>query len=1141
MCFSVLGSAVQVAAVGPADKLFSVKSSAVKNGQITYTVALSGGVEGFGGAVILIEFDSNVLAPAEEGFKPSYSSSGVQLFKGLYVNGVTASDSNIYSVAYTNTTPEAVSSNTDFFSITFDIIDETRPETAVGFYCKEFFSTTNEDQSITVQDGLQTIARFSNVITIESPETIRAALATGKIVVEWKEAVGAVEYQIQRKTLDGAWGSEYTTVSADRLYYNDVLDLESGKTYMYRIRSVNEDGVTSVYTSVTASCKYVAKPADISAINGVGGIDISWTASAGADSYQIMRRELGSEEWSLLIERAATLTTFYKDTSVENGKTYEYDVNAVFGGFITDTYEEGQIVTYLPSPSVTSVSNIAEGIELKWASVENASYYIVYRKIVGVESDISEYTTVVSNSFVDSFVEAGRAYTYSIKAVNDYGESAFTKTGYTITRVPATTVTNVVPEADGIVVYFQQVEGVDGYNIYRKTASTAWVKAGSVTKDFDSFKDISVLGGDEYYYCAAPFIGNSESEKVSSLNSCYFLKTPQNVKSVNTKDAIEVTWDVSIGSTEYYVYKRAEGEASLKLVGTISAGEAREYVDTDVENGEIYYYAVQAISNKGTSYCSEETPAAMRITCITGLNAERTTDGIYLKWKNHKFADNYIICRRDNDTWKRIGETAEVDFTDTGVDSGKVYTYGIIPVVEEFEGGIDEEQVVQIKYIGAPVVTSATNYTATVKIEWTKVAGAEKYKIQRIIVDSKGENYGSYKTIKTLSSSETSYKDTDLVAGRTYRYRVFAIAGDEECAAPDSFKHTFLKVPEVSSLSNAYGGIKFSWSSVKNAEKYKIMRKESGEDWETIKTVSSSTTSYTDKTTKNGVKYYYAVKALKGDSESYYESKSFKYFGSPKATVANKTSAITITWDKISGAKSYYVYRKAPGETSWKRIAIVTKNIYTDSDVKNGKTYKYTVKAYNGDIFSGYNTSGWSIKRLSAPKLKSIKNATSGITIEWAKSTGASKYIVMRKQSGSSKWEEIKTTTSLSYTDKTAKAGKIYTYTVKAAYGDYQSIYIADGLKMKRMERPALSSVKSSKSGVTFKWKEITGASGYLVYRKTGSGSWEQIAKVTGATTVSYVDKTAKKGKTYYYSVRGYSGSYKSAYNTTGLKIKDKY
>jgi hypothetical protein len=270
-----------------------------------------------------------------------------------------------------------------------------------------------------------------------------------------------------------------------------------------------------------------------------------------------------------------------------------------------------------------------------------------------------------------------------------------------------------------------------------------------------------------------------------------------------------------------------------------------------------------------------------------------------------------------------------------------------------------------------------------------------------------------------------------------------------------------------------------------------------------VKKVSGSSRSYVDKGAKNGVKTYYAVKAQNGDSISTYKSKSFTYFASPKVTVENKTSAITVTWSKISGAKSYYVLRKGPGDKSWKQVAVVTKNIYTDENVKAGKTYKYTVKAYNGKVFSGYNTDGWSIKRLSAPKLKSIKNATSGVTISWEKVTGASKYIVMRKQSGSNKWERIKTTKSTSFTDKTAKSGKIYTYTVKAAYGKYESIYIAKGLKIKRLSRPGLSSVKSAKNGITFKWKEVEGASGYLVYRKTGSGKWEEIGKELPGQTSS--------------------------------------
>ena len=1143
MCFSVFSSTVlQVGAVGTADKLFSVKSSVVKNGKITYTVSLSGGVEGFGGAIVLIEYDNTVLAPAKDGFKPAYTSSGVQQFDGVYVNGITAADPNVYSVAYTNTIPESVESNTEFFSITFDVINEERPSTKVIFKCKEFFSTTDSEQSITVADGLQTIERIEKVVTIESPETITAELATGKIVVKWKASQGAVSYRLQRKTPDGAWGSEYTTVSADKHYYNDVLELESGETYMYRIQAVNEDGVTSVYKSMTASCRYVAKPTDVTAVNGVGGIDITWSETKGADSYIIMRRESGAKKWTVLTERSSTQTTFYKDTTVESGKTYEYDVNSTYGEFTTETLKEGKIVAYLASPEEITGSNISGGIELKWKAVENASYYVIYRKAISTEAKFTKYATVFSNSFIDpdGDVEVRKAYTYKIKAVNDYGESAVTKTGCTITRVPATTVTKVEPLSDKVVVYFKAIDDIDGYYIYRKTKSTDWRMVGVASADARNFEDTKATSGISYYYCAVPFIGNSESEKISTTNSCYYLKSPQNVTVVNTKDALKVTWDAVGGAEKYSVFRRLGKTGEFTLVKTVKADSALRYIDEDVKVNSICYYKVQAVSSRGKSLESEITPATMRILCVKGVESKITSKGIFIEWSSHKSADNYFVYRKESGgEWKKIGETEARKFTDTTVKSGKTYSYGIVPVVDSYKGDIDEDEIVTIKYIASPTITEITNYKATVKVEWKKVGGAKKYRLQRVVLDADWNASGSYKTIATVS--ETSFKDTDLVAGRRYRYRVYAVTDDAISVASTSVKNIFLATPEITSRANSYGGIKIEWNSVKNARNYSIMRKESGGEWKTIKTLSSSKTAYTDKTAKNGVKYYYAVRAITSDCRSYYAARSFTYYASPEVTLSNKVTAITVSWKKIPGTKSYYVYRKAPDENSWKKVAVATKTSYTDKNVKDGKTYKYTVKAYNGKIFSGYNTNGWTIKRLTPPTLKAISNKTNGVFVDWSKVTGATGYIVYRKTS-TTNWTEVgKTKKGTSFIDETAVEGKIYTYTVVATSGKYRSTYIAEGLKIKRLERPELESVKSYKTGIKFKWETVTGASGYYVYRKTGSGDWKQLAKVTDSSTSSYFDKTAKKGKTYYYSVRAYSGSYKSAYNTKGLKIKDKY
>ena len=55
--------------------------------------------------------------------------------------------------------------------------------------------------------------------------------------------------------------------------------------------------------------------------------------------------------------------------------------------------------------------------------------------------------------------------------------------------------------------------------------------------------------------------------------------------------------------------------------------------------------------------------------------------------------------------------------------------------------------------------------------------------------------------------------------------------------------------------------------------------------------------------------------------------------------------------------------------------------------------------------------------------------------LSWAKVEGAKKYEVYRATSKSGTYTKISTTTKLSYTNTTAKAGKTYYYKVKAVCG----------------------------------------------------------------------------------------------------------
>ena len=64
---------------------------------------------------------------------------------------------------------------------------------------------------------------------------------------------------------------------------------------------------------------------------------------------------------------------------------------------------------------------------------------------------------------------------------------------------------------------------------------------------------------------------------------------------------------------------------------------------------------------------------------------------------------------------------------------------------------------------------------------------------------------------------------------------------------------------------------------------------------------------------------------------------------------------------------------------------------------------------------------------------------------------------------------------------------------------------------------------KATKKGIRITWKKVSGANGYYIYRSTKKKSgYKKIHVVKKGKTQSYLDKKARKGKTYYYKIRTY-------------------
>lgn len=91
-----------------------------------------------------------------------------------------------------------------------------------------------------------------------------------------------------------------------------------------------------------------------------------------------------------------------------------------------------------------------------------------------------------------------------------------------------------------------------------------------------------------------------------------------------------------------------------------------------------------------------------------------------------------------------------------------------------------------------------------------------------------------------------------------------------------------------------------------------------------------------------------------------------------------------------------------------------------------------------------------------------------------------------------------------------------------------------------RPAKPKISSRKATADGVVLKWKEIAGADGYTIYRRTSKGG-KAVAVADVDDALRFTDDTAKAGKTYYYTIKAYvEVDGKKIYSSESKKYKIK-
>lgn len=249
------------------------------------------------------------------------------------------------------------------------------------------------------------------------------------------------------------------------------------------------------------------------------------------------------------------------------------------------------------------------------------------------------------------------------------------------------------------------------------------------------------------------------------------------------------------------------------------------------------------------------------------------------------------------------------------------------------------------------------------------------------------------------------------------------------------------------------------------------------------------------------------------------------------------------------GSKAdYYAVIRGAKKAGYPGIIVEHAFISNKSDAKEFLSTSYTLKklgvADAKGIAAAYGLkkskdSADSLQKTEITKLTG-KNSKS-VYLKWKEVENADGYEVYRSTSEKGSYKKIVTVKeedSISYKDKSVKAGKSYYYKVRP-YKKSGAKKIKAGFskaqKVKVLKMPAIAVKVQSKSRIKISWKKVDGALKYEIYRSNSKeGVYQKIATVKDVA--SYKDTRLESGAVYYYKVRavcnGIKGNTYSSYST---------
>jgi phosphatidylinositol-3-phosphatase len=241
----------------------------------------------------------------------------------------------------------------------------------------------------------------------------------GAIFITWDEGVGG----------DGPIGMIVLSPYAKGGGYSNTIHYTHGSLLrtveeIFAVSLLGDAAVQTDLSDLFNNPNPPPAPTNLTAVPGDSSVALSWTASAGATSYNVKRSLTSGGSYTTI---ASVTTTSFPDSGLTNGVTYYYVVSASnLSGESSNSTEASATPNVAAPPAPTNLTAAAgnQQVTLNWSAAPGAVSYQVNRGTAnGGPYDTIVHSGITGTSDIDNTVVNGTTYYYVVTAFNSGGQS----------------------------------------------------------------------------------------------------------------------------------------------------------------------------------------------------------------------------------------------------------------------------------------------------------------------------------------------------------------------------------------------------------------------------------------------------------------------------------------------------------------------------------------------------------------------------------------------------------------------------------------------------------------------------------------------------------------------------------------------